>query len=59
MLYEVITIGIDSPRQCQTEVSVKPARTDRPLHYPERWTDIPHGEWLAAEIQERLNAWCP
>lgn len=38
---------------------MKPARTDRPLHYPERWTDIPHGEWLAAEIQERLNAWCP
>jgi SAM-dependent methyltransferase len=38
---------------------VKPALTQRQIVPPELWDELPMGEWLAAEIQERLDLWCP
>ena len=38
---------------------MKPALTRRTIKAPLHWTELPMGEWLAAEIQERLNLWCP
>ncbi len=38
---------------------MKPALTRREIIAPLSWDELPMGEWLAAEIQERLDAWCP
>lgn len=38
---------------------MKPALTRRAMCPPLHWSELPMGEWIAAEIQERLNAWCP
>jgi SAM-dependent methyltransferase len=40
-------------------VDVKPALTQCQVVPPESWDALPMGDWLAAEIQERLNLWCP
>ena len=38
---------------------MKPALSRRPLRVPLHWHELPMGAWLEAEVQERLNAWCP
>ncbi len=38
---------------------MKPALTQRQIIAPLSWQELPMGPWLAAEIQERLDAWCP
>ncbi len=35
------------------------ARTEQQLAIPTSWAEIPLGDWVAAEIQERLDSWCP
>ncbi len=38
---------------------MQPARIEHRHQAPLAWSELPQGEWLAAEIQERLNLWCP
>ena len=38
---------------------MKPALTQRQLVPPLSWQELPMGDWLSAEIQERLDLWCP
>jgi len=38
---------------------VKPAKTSRQIASPESWNELPMGDWLCMEIQNRLDDWCP
>ncbi|WP_024872870.1 class I SAM-dependent methyltransferase [Tolumonas lignilytica] len=38
---------------------MKPAKTNREIIAPENWSDLPMGDWLAMEIQHKLDEWCP
>lgn len=29
------------------------------MNHPESWDDLPMGDWLASQIQARLDEWCP
>ena len=35
------------------------ARTEQQIEVPTSWSALPMGDWVAAEIQERLDSWCP
>ncbi len=35
------------------------ARTEQQIAIPTSWSALPMGDWVAAEIQERLDNWCP
>ena len=35
------------------------ARTEQQIEIPTSWSALPMGDWVAAEIQERLDNWCP
>lgn len=35
------------------------ARTEQQIEIPTSWSALPMGDWVAAEIQERLDSWCP
>jgi SAM-dependent methyltransferase len=37
---------------------VKPAKTNREIIVPENWSELPMGDWLAMEIQLKLDEWC-
>jgi SAM-dependent methyltransferase len=37
---------------------VKPAKTNREIIAPENWSELPMGDWLAMEIQHKLDEWC-
>ena len=38
---------------------MKPAKTNREIIAPETWSELPMGDWLAMEIQHKLDEWCP
>ena len=38
---------------------MRPALTGRQFVPPQSWYELPLGDWLSAEIQERLDLWCP
>ena len=35
------------------------ARTEQQIAIPTSWSALPMGDWVAAELQERLDSWCP
>ncbi|MGL5496084.1 MAG: methyltransferase domain-containing protein, partial [Aeromonas sobria] len=35
------------------------ARTEQQIEIPTSWSALPMGDWVAAEIQDRLDNWCP
>lgn len=35
------------------------ARTEQQIAIPTSWSMLPMGDWVAAELQERLDNWCP
>ena len=35
------------------------ARTEQQIAIPTSWSALPMGDWVAAELQERLDNWCP
>ncbi len=35
------------------------ARTEQQIALPTSWSALPMGDWVAAELQERLDNWCP
>jgi SAM-dependent methyltransferase len=35
------------------------ARTEQQIEIPTSWSALPMGDWVAAELQERLDNWCP
>ncbi|MCE2596780.1 class I SAM-dependent methyltransferase [Motilimonas cestriensis] len=38
---------------------MRPAKTNRKIHYPLNWSELPAGDWLHQELQHRLDTWCP
>lgn len=38
---------------------IKPAQRQHDISIPLSWDDLPMGQWLACQIQARLDAWCP
>jgi len=40
-------------------VLIQPAQQKHDVSIPHRWEDLPMGDWLACQIQARLDVWCP
>ncbi|MCE2571609.1 class I SAM-dependent methyltransferase [Motilimonas eburnea] len=38
---------------------MRPAKTSRKVYDPQIWSDLPAGEWLQLQLQQRLDKWCP
>ena len=38
---------------------MRPAKTNRTIHYPVYWSELAAGEWLQQQLQLHLDTWCP